>query len=217
MPRARTALMALLSVGLLTAVVTAPVAADTEPAPVPLNDFLAGTSFSFTSDGIAYSGIGQIEEERISHQQNVSLYFAGSGSQVNCDQGTPDPSDDQLGQAYIEFDATSSKVDTFTVKNDLSKAELSVNLKGTRVTTDPCTGEIVTTKKENHDFTFVLKATAPGDPGTDVQIVTTDQGTFEVTSTFEFRPADGATKLDGQRVSTSDGSIQHLTQAVRKL
>jgi hypothetical protein len=217
MRRARTALMALLSVGLLTALVAGPVAADTDPAPVPLNVYLVGTGFSFTSGGIAFSGIGQIEEERISHQQHVSFYFAGYGPEVVCDQGTPDPSDDEVGQAYVEFFATDWKVDTFEVRKDLGKAELSVKLKGKRVTTDPCTGEIVRTKNENHVFSMTLKATAPADPETDVQIVTTDQGTFEVTSTFEFLPASGPTKLDGQSVSTFDGSIQHLTQAVRQL
>jgi hypothetical protein len=38
--------MAPLSVGLLTALVARPVAADTSPAPIPLKDFLAGTSFA---------------------------------------------------------------------------------------------------------------------------------------------------------------------------
>ena len=218
MRRVRTALLSLVSVGLLATLVAGPVAADTEPAPIPLNDYLATIGFGFTSGGIVYSGIGQIEDERISHVQNVSFFFAGYGPEVVCDLGDlADPSDDEVGQAYIEFFATDWKVDTFDVKKDLGKAELSVRLKGKRVTNDPCTGETVKTKSENHVFSFVLKATAPADPQTDVQIVTTDQGTFEVTSTFSFRPADGPVKLDGQRVSTFDGSIQHVTQAVRQL
>ncbi len=218
MRRTRPALFALASAGLLAAALVGPVAADTEPAPIPLNVYLAGTGFSFTAGGLEYSGIGQLEEERITHQTFVSFFFSANGAEKPCGTETPDdPDDDYVGTEYIEFYAAKSKIETWTIRKDLGRAQLSISVKGPRSVFDACTGELVRTRTEKHTFSFDLRATEPGAPETDVQVVTTDDGTFEITSTFEYRPAAGTVKLDGRRVQQSDGAMDHTTQKVKQL
>lgn len=210
--------LALVSVGLLTAMTVSSAVADTVNAPIPFDDYLTGTSFTFTSGGVAWSGIGQIEQERISHQTFVSFFFAGDGPAVTCDGGTPtDPTDDYIAHDRYEFYATTWKIADFKVKADLGKADLTVALKGKRVTTQACTDLTLSIKNESHVFCFDLKATAPGDPQTDVQVVTTPDGTFQLTDTGTYRPAAGEIRIDGRLVHGSDGSIQHAVQTVVKL
>lgn len=193
--------------------------ADTVPGTNPVDVYLISAGFSFTDGGTDWSGIAQIEEERISGQRFVSFFFSGSGASRACDAGTPgDPSDDYVGTQRIEFFSTRSTIKELRVANSLAKGEFDVALIGRRVTLDACSGEIVRSKTERHMFELQLRATGTPETSTDVFIVDNGDGTVtEVTQRFTFVAATGRARLDGDPVSVSEASLQHVELIPRQL
>lgn len=189
---------------LATLMVAGPVHADTPPGPDLYDVYVVGTAFTFRADGIDWSGIGQIEEERLSGTQNVSFFFAGQGALQTCDAGTPDdPSDDFENATSYEFFATSWRSKRFEVRTDLKNSTLSVDLTGQRVTIAPCTGELVASVTERHAFEFDIKATGPG--RTEIR---TAGG---LTDFFQIRPGQADARVDHKAVATTDASLQHAS------
>lgn len=188
-------------------------AAETTPGIQPIDDFLLSAPFSFRERGLTWSGIAQLEEERVSGVQNVSFFFSADGASHQCDAGTPDdPTDDYTNQEHIEFFATEAVVKRVSLPTTLAGGSFFVLLSGSRVTLAACTGEIVRSKSERHSFK--VDVTADGTPETseDITIVDNGDGTCtEVTQTTAFVWAHGVAELDGNAVTVSDANLSHVT------
>jgi hypothetical protein len=207
----RRLMVSLVAAGLLVAVASTPVAADTGPVE-PADVWLSSADFSFTDRGIAYAGIAQIEEDRLHGTTSVSFFFSGSGASRLCDAGTSeDPSDDYEGTESIEFFATHSTVLFYQIEADLSEATAAFAMAGQRIRTDACSGEIRFRRSERHVFGYHLIAVAPPDVSEDIFVVDNGDGTFsEVTERFSIAAAGGLAVLDRESVTVSGGSLQHL-------
>ena len=189
--------------------------ANTQPAPIPLDDYVVSANFSFQSGGTTWSGIAQIEDERISGVRSASFFFDGSGSSKSCDAGTPsDPSDDYVGTQLIEFFSTSTSIKSLTLANDLSSGGFDVALTGREVTTDACTGEIIRSRADKHRFKIDLAGVTFPVSQTATYLVTTPEGTFRVTKTVTLVGATGTATIDNQPATVDYAVFQHLVQTV---
>ena len=190
--------------------------ADTVPGTTSIDDYVASASFSFTADGRTWSGLAQVEDERLSGHRNVSFFFDGSGLSKVCDGGTPgDPSDDYTGTQLIEFFSTSASIKSLAVASDLSSGEFDVALTGREVTLDACTGELIRSRAGKHRFKVDLVATGTPETGSDVFIVDNGDGTFSrVTQDFAFVTAAGSARIDGAPASVDDANLQHVVLSV---
>jgi hypothetical protein len=189
------------------------VAADTVPGVEPVDVYLVSAPFSFRERGLTWSGIAQLEDERVSGRQNVSFFFSADGTSHQCDAGTPeDPADDYTSQAYIEFFATDAVVKRVSVPTALASGSFFALLSGTRVTLDACTGEIVRSKSERHSFKVDVTADGLPETSEDVSVVDNGDGTCtQVTQRAAFVSADGVAELDGNTVTVSGANLQHVT------
>lgn len=201
--------------GLMAIGPVASVSADTVGGATPLDVYVVGTGFSFTDRaGTPWSGIAQVEDNRLSGERFVSFFFSGPGAQKACDGGTPnDPSDDYVGTEYIEFFATNSRILRYTVASDLSSARVSLAMRGTRIRLDACTGEERSRRGEAHAFAFELQAVGSPDVSTEISCVPLDEtGTdgVEVNQVFSYVEASGSATLDGRSVTQTWGNLQHV-------
>lgn len=201
--------------GLMAIGPVATVSADTVGGPEPLDVYVVGTGFSFTDRaGTSWSGIAQIEDNRLSGERFVSFFFSGAGAQKACDAGTPsDPSDDYVGTEYIEFFATNSRILRYEVASDLSSARVSLAMRGTRVHLDACTGEERSRRGEVHAFAFSLQAGGSPDVSTETfcsPLDDTGSDGVEVNQVFSYVDASGPVALDGRSVTQTWGNIQHV-------
>jgi hypothetical protein len=212
------AIVAFFGAAALVTAGTAPAAlADTGGPPQPADIVTIGTHFSFTDRrGAEFSGIAQIEEDRLAGTKSVSFFFAGDGDSETCDAGTPeDPSDDYVGTEYIEFFATRSSILVYRVRADLTGAVAAFAVAGQRVRTDACTGEIESRRAERHLFEFRLQATAPPSVEESTSVVDNGDGTCSaVTETVSITTASASASLDARSVSTADASIQRYQATV---
>jgi hypothetical protein len=176
------------------------------------NTFVYGASFSFVDHGQTWSGIGQIEDDRLHGVQFASFFFRGSGADKVCDAGTPeDPTDDYTGNDYIEFDPTSTRLTDSSVRSDLAAAKFAMTVIGLRYRFDACTGELIEARHEHHSFAMALKATAEIQTESNSILIDNGDGTFSPgTETFSFRTAGGKASVDSISASVSDGLIQHV-------
>ena len=214
----RRLIVSLVAAGLLVAVVSTTVAADTGPTE-PADVWLSSANFAFTDRGVAYTGIAQIEEDRLHGTTSVSFFFSGTGASRLCDAGTPeDPSDDYEGTESIEFFATRSTIFFYTIDAELSGATAAFASAGQRIRTDACTGEIDLRRSERHIFGYRLDASAPPDVSEDVFIVDNGDGTSsEVTERVSIAPASGHAILDRDPVTVSEGALQHVQVTVQPI
>ena len=206
----------LIAASLLALAAPVGVFADTEPGTTPVDDYVASASFSFTAEGRTWSGIAQVEDERLSGHRNVSFFFDGSGLSKVCDGGTPgNPSDDYTGTQLIEFFSTSASIKSLAVASDLSSGEFDVALTGREVTLDACTGELIRSRAGKHRFKVDLVARGTPKTGSDVFIVDNGDGTFSrVTQDFAFVTAAGSARIDGAPASVDDANLQHVVLSV---
>jgi hypothetical protein len=206
----RRAVVAASFVALLFATAASPALADTSAQTV--NTYVYGASFSFVDRGQTWTGIGQIEDDRLHGVELASFFFSGSGPEKVCDAGTPDdPSDDYAGNDFIEFDPTSTRLTDSSVRSDLGAAKFSMAVNGLRYRFDACTGELIEARHEHHTFSMALTGTTDLQTESNSIVIDNGDGTFSAgTETFSFRTAAGKASVDSIRASVSKGWIQHV-------
>ena len=196
----------------LAVAVAAPALADTTEPAAAYDVFVSGVDFTFTDKaGIDWEGFAQVEDNRTTGEQSVSFYFGGRGTKTSqCGLDTPnDPSDDYEGSSYMEFFSTDGRAVVDKIETDLSHAKVNLQLNGTRVSTDPCTGEIVSSTNEHHTFMYDLDPTST--PVPDVETFCRPDGAggrVLVTERNTFVDATGDAKLDGKRTGVPFADLQ---------
>jgi hypothetical protein len=196
---------------ILTLIIPSAALADTTPGPTPYDVYLITTGFTFSERGIQYSGIAQIEEERLSGYRSASLFFSGNGKSELCDGGTPaDPSDDYVGFQQLSYSLDSATVTSLQVDASLASGSFEMATKGRFTTTNACTGEIIRSRPERHRFTLQLVAAGAVDTSETTTIVSNGDGSFsQVTDRFSFVNATGTGAIDRASVTLSESSLQH--------
>jgi hypothetical protein len=195
----RAGVAACLTVSLLSQ----PVSASVGP---PANVYIAGGAFTFIDRGVEWSGSIQIVHDRLHGRQNGSVYFARLGAERICDAGTPE---EYVSNDYIEFSGETLAVDV-NFRDDLSSVSFEIRAAGQMLTSDGCTGEIVSSRVERHSFDG--KLTGRGEITTqteDTDVELPDGQIVPGTQTTSSRAADGKLQVDRFRAVMTDVSITH--------
>lgn len=189
---------------LMVSLVAQPVAAAAGP---PANAYLGGGAFSFVDRGVEWSGSVRITDDRLNGRQLVSVFFARLGAERICDPGTPD---EYVSNDFIEFFGQKYTADV-NFRDDLSSVSFEIRATGLKVTSDGCTGEVISSRIEKH--TFDGKLTGTGEITTetsDADVELSDGTIVPGTQTVSSRSADGKLQVDRLPAVVTDGSIAHV-------
>jgi len=169
---------------------------------------VAGGGYSFVDRGVPYSGIVQIEENRLTGTAVGSVFFAGEGTERTCYAGT---SDEFTRRDTIEWFAQTFQVRSVAIRNDLAAGKFEWRATGPRVTVDACTGEITSSRTERHTFAVALKGVGDVSSETNSVLVLLDDGQIVPgTETYSARAATGKVSVDTLDAVMTDALLQRV-------
>jgi hypothetical protein len=205
MPK-RSLLRAVLGAYMLAAVFAPTASADTI---TDLTDVVvAGAGFTFDDRGVTYSGIVQIEENRLTGTTAGSVFFRADGTERTCYVGTPD---EYMARDTIEWFAESFDVRSVAIRDDLAAGKFEYRARGPRLTIDACTGEIASSRTERHTFAVAMKGIGEATSETNSDLVRLEDGQIVPgTDTYSARAATGKVSIGSISGVMTDALLQRV-------
>ncbi len=172
----------------------------------PTNVFIADASFTFVDRGVEWSGVIHVIDDRLNGGFRESVFFARQGPERVCYPGTPD---EFISSDGIEFFGQMYRIDA-KISDDLASARMGVTASGQKIIVDACTGEIVSSRAERHNFDAKLTGTGEISVETsDTEILLPDGTLVPGTSTSSSRPAIGKVEVDRIGAEVTDAALFH--------
>lgn len=207
----RRLLVALAALGLSLAV-TVPAAANTGPN-APTTDIMQSRiPISFLGgDGRTYVGEAWIQRDLINGPTVAGFYWSWRTS-VSCDNGTPDPSDDYVGEELIDFTVDSIVPTSYSIASNLSSSAGVLTKSGHRIHMPACGGateDVI----ESHTVTFNVASTGPAMKSTSRDRIDNGDGTITTVAIREtHRPAAGpmTINVDGTVAPARGADLAHI-------
>lgn len=174
-----------------------PALADTGPN-APTTDIVqARIPIAFVgADGRTYTGEALVQRDLLGGS-TVAGFFWSWRNLVSCDNDTPDPSDDFVGEELIDFTVDSITPSSFAIAANLSSSSGSLTKSGHRIHMSACDGATLEDVVESHTVTFSVAASGPARKSTTHERIDNGDGTITTVSIKEtHRPAAGTATID---------------------